>query len=118
MKELSKNIKSRVVETLSLIASEELQLQYQSQVPQVNVSDELFNQWDDCYYPGDPAFHAAFREHELASLASFDEILNQVSSATSQQLPRLEEFMRTREWQQLASAARSTGLALVPTDTP
>ncbi len=112
MNDLSKSMRARVVETLTLLASEEPQRKYQREVPHVDVPAELFNQWDDCYFPEDDDFRAGFVAAELEVLARFDEVLNRVSDDTPQQLPALEDFLMTDAWRTLSAAARDALSAL------
>ncbi|HRI71924.1 MAG TPA: hypothetical protein PK156_47150 [Polyangium sp.] len=105
MSELSRNLRSRVLETLALIASEDSQREYQKAVPHVDVPAELFNQWGDVYFPDGDAFQSGFSAKELEILGRFDKFLNQVCDGTPQQLPPLEEFVQTVAWRTLAAAA-------------
>jgi hypothetical protein len=107
--EKESEFRGRVLEVLELIADGEAQLEYQRRVPYVDVASELFNQWDDSYHPGDACFHSQFDSHELAALAVFGELVDGIAGETPQQLPALEEFMRTTHWQRLADGA-STAL--------
>lgn len=79
---------------------------YQRAVPHVDVPAELFNQWDDCYFPEDKDFQSGFVSAELAVLARFDNVLNQVSDDTPQALPALDEFLTTQAWRTLSDAAQ------------
>ncbi len=106
MTDLSTTLRARVLETLSLLASEEKQREYQRTVPHVNVPAELFNQWEDCYFPEDVNFRSGFATLELSVLANFDRVLNQVCDDTPQELPALEDFLTTKAWRTLAAAAR------------
>ena len=106
MKELAVSMRARVLETLALLASEEMQREYQRAVPHVDVPAELFSQWEDCYFPEDIDFHSGFASAELAVLANFDKALNQVCDDTPQDLPALDEFLTTQAWRTLSDAAR------------
>jgi DNA-binding transcriptional MocR family regulator len=106
MKDLAVSMRARVLETLTLLASEEKQRKYQRRAPHVNVPAELFNQWEDFYFPGDMDFRSGFVSSELAALAHFDRVLNQVSDDTPRDLPALEEFLTTEAWRALSDAAR------------
>lgn len=108
----SMRLRNRVLETLSLLASEEKQREYQHAVPDVRVPAELFNQWDDCYFPQDVDFGSGFSASELAALAHFDGVLSRVCDDTPQELPVLDEFLATEAWQTLATAARVALCAL------
>lgn len=112
MTDASMRARSRVLETLWLLASEEKQRDYQRAVPHVHVPAELFNQWDDCYFPQDVDFGSGFSASELAALAQFDGVLNRVCDDTPQELPALDEFLATEAWQTLATAASAALSAL------
>lgn len=107
MKELAVSMRAQVLETLALLASEEMQREYQRAVPRVGVPAELFNQWEDCYFPEDRDFQSGFVSAELAVLANFDRVLNQVCDGTPQNLPALDEFLTTQAWRTLSDAARN-----------
>lgn len=109
MKELAVSMRAQVLvlETLALLASEEMQREYQRAVPHVDVPAELFNQWEDCYFPEDIDFRSGFVSAELAALATVDEVLNQVCDDTPQVLPALDEFLTTQAWRALSDAARN-----------
>jgi hypothetical protein len=106
MSELSSNLRARVLEILALIGSENSQREYQNGVPHVDVPAELFNQWEDWYFPDDDAFQSGFSAKELEILSRFDDVLNEVCESTPQQLPPLEEFIQTAAWRRLSVAAR------------
>ena len=116
MNDLAMLMRARVLETLTLLASKEKQREYQRTVPHVDVPAELFNQWEDCYFPEDADFRSGFANPELDVLAHFDRVLNQVCDDTPQDLPALEEFLTTEAWQRLSDAARDAllGLPLAP----
>jgi len=112
MTDASQRARDRVLETLSLLASEEKQRDYQRAVPHVHVPAELFNQWNDCYFPQDVDFGAGFSASELAALAHFDGVFLRVCDDTPQELPAPDEFLATEAWQALATAARAVLSAL------
>lgn len=107
MNTISENLRELVLNTLDFIADKEGQLKYQQRMPAISVSSELINQWDDCYHPGDRNFQSGFTAEELEALARFDEVLNAISDSLPQQLPSIEEFSETDEWQRLSTAAGS-----------
>jgi hypothetical protein len=115
MNDLAKNMRARVLETLALIADRETQRKYQQEAPSVDVPAELFNQWEDCFFPDDGSFKQGFSETELAALKHFDDLLNRICEETPQELPPLEEFLETDAWRQLSEAA--TGILLRPFGT-
>jgi hypothetical protein len=112
MDHLSASMRARVLEALTLLASEKKQREYQRTVPNVGVPAELFNQWDDCYFPQDASFRAGFAASELGALAQFDRVLNRVCDDTPNELPALGEFLATEAWRTLSAAARDALSAL------
>ena len=107
MNKISKAMRERVIEALDLIASEESQRKYQNEVPDVDVSAELFNQWEDCFFPSDATFRDGFNFDELQALMCFDKILNEVSEETPRALPAIDEFIVMPAWRKLADAAHA-----------
>lgn len=108
MTEEPSQFRGRIFEVLALIADAEAQRQYQQNAPSIDVPAELFNQWDDSYHPEDGGFRRQFDGAELLALRRFESVIDCVARETPQELPILEEFMRTDEWQRLAIGARET----------
>ncbi|MCB9540072.1 MAG: hypothetical protein H6704_27985 [Myxococcales bacterium] len=99
------NVRRRVVEVLELIASEESQLEYQTQAPGVHVAHEIFNQWEDWYRPSAEYFPLAFTAEELEVLRAFHEVYEQVCAETPQILPPIGLFVATEAWRRYSRAA-------------
>jgi hypothetical protein len=106
MNELSDNLRRRVLEVLALVADAEAQRKYQASVLHVNVSEELFNQWDDAFFPEDSHFISAFSSRELDVLRRFNAAMETVGETTPNSLPSLDAFMQTQAWHRLSDAAR------------
>ncbi|RDV37653.1 hypothetical protein DV096_14210 [Bradymonadaceae bacterium TMQ3] len=98
--------RENILNALELIADGAGQREYQRQVPFASVPAELFNQWDDFYYPEDDRFRETFSDVELLVLSRFDRVLNDIADATAQERPPLDEFMKTEAWKTLSFAAR------------
>ena len=78
-------VRNRIIEYFELVSSAELQKKYQARVPYVNVSNELFNQWDDWVpyqNPGEHLSEPVFTEAEQEAIVSFHVILNSISNRT------------------------------------
>lgn len=105
--ELKTNFRKNLLETLELISSKKDQLEYQRSVPVADVSAELFCWWEGDYQvPKEQDWYKeAFSKEELEILAEFDGVIENVAEKTPQQLPDIEEFVSTTEWQELSSAA-------------
>ena len=98
--------RGRIIEVLELISNPEAQLEYQKRASFVKVAAELFNQWDESYHPTDPCFLGQFGSSELAALAVFAGVIDEVADATPAQLPPLVDFMKTKHWERLVLSAR------------
>jgi hypothetical protein len=97
--------RKNVFGVIDLWASEEKQLNYQKEVPIAQVSAELFCQWEDFYYPDSTDFKDAFDKDELELLTEFDKALNNTSDKTPDNLPPIEEFVKTQEWNDMNKKA-------------
>ena len=96
-------------EILSLLASEEAQLDYEKNVPYVNITAELVCMWfDDLYHPDESWFRAEFTEDELTALAEF----NRFYDDREKQLPESRGTVRTwlanPIWREIMSKAHET----------
>lgn len=105
MDELATNVRKLVIDALKLISSKEEQLSYQKEVPQINVSEELFNHWEDTYIPDSPVNERAFTKEELIALKEFNLTFDRVCDGTPRNLPLIDEFMKTKEWKELTESA-------------
>ena len=86
-----------IIELLSLLSSEEEQLDYETKVPIADVPAELLCMWfDDQYQPDDALFISCFSADELAALADFHKYYDE----QTRRLPESRGSVRT--W--LASA--------------
>jgi len=100
-------LRAHIEDTLALIADREAQLRYQAEVPCVDVSMELFLQWEDWYRPADERFAHAFDRHETETLRAFHDVFVAVRDCCmSQQLP-LEQLVRTTAWKRYSAAAHT-----------
>lgn len=106
MEELNKNIRNGVLNHLRLLASENLQLKYQEEVPYCSVPNELMNIWDDYYWPDSESFIASFDNWELLLLEKMNETILEVSENSSNDLPELTQFVETLEWKKINKTAQ------------
>lgn len=107
--ELAKRIRRNILNVLDLWSSQEEQLEYQENVPIAQVSAELFCQWaDDSYHPESRQFKMAFDEKEREILAEFDKTFNSISEKTLNDLPDINDFVKTTEWKIINRAAIET----------
>nr|WP_321487158.1 hypothetical protein [uncultured Draconibacterium sp.] len=97
--------RNNVFGVIDLWASKESQLEYQRNVPIAQVSDELFCQWEDYYFPASDDFIQIFNPTELKLLSKFDETLNAIADITPKNLPLIDEFIETGEWKTMNKKA-------------
>lgn len=101
--------KQRVVEELEMLASEEQQLAYEANVPDVDITAELISGWfDDTYHPDAPEFCACFTAEELKALKRFSKFYDE----RREHLPRSKGTVRTwlgnPLWRQVMDEAAQT----------
>jgi hypothetical protein len=93
--ELTRN---NIFGVIDLWTSSKNQLDFQKDLPTDQVSVELFSQWEDFYCPDSKDFLHAFDKIELEMLAEFDRAINDTVNKTPDNLPPIEEFIKTSEW--------------------
>jgi hypothetical protein len=98
-----------IVELLQLFASEERQLAYEQDVPNVDITVELVCMWfDDQYQPQQRHFDSCFTLAELAALERF----HQFYVERVERLPRSEGTVRSwlasPIWREVMEQARKT----------
>ena len=104
---------------LRLLASRDEQSHYQRAVPFVQVTAELFCQWDACYHPRTmPWFQEAHSAAELAALDTFQRVVARILSELPEPLPPIEDFITTPQWERLASAAAAALAVIQSAETP
>ena len=108
MSELAQNVRKLVIDALNLLASEEKQLKYQKSVPNADVSAELFCQWDSAFIPDSEVNLEAFTKNELDALTAFNKVFEEVCERTPENLPSIEDFIKTEAWSKLQLAAEKT----------
>lgn len=101
------SLRAHIEDTLALIADREAQLRYQATVPCVDVSTELFLQWEDWYRPDSEAFAEAFDDEQADTLRVFHDVFTAVRSNYLQALPPIAQFVQTTAWKRYNGAARA-----------
>jgi hypothetical protein len=90
--------RQNVFGVIDLWSSKESQLDYQKNVPIAQVSAELFRQWEDFYFPDSTDFKQSFSKDELEILSDFDKAINDTADRTPDDLPYIDDFIKTKEW--------------------
>ena len=101
------HLRAHIEDTLALIADREAQLRYQAEVPCVDVSLELFLQWEDWYRPSDEAFAQAFDRSEAETLATFHDVFTAVRSHCMDRMLPIRQLVQTTAWKRYSGAART-----------
>lgn len=101
------DLRTHIEDTLALIADREAQLRYQAEVPCVDVSMELFLQWEDWYRPTSEAFAAAFDRREAETLRVFHDVFTAVRSHCMDRHLPLAQLLQTTAWKRYSGAART-----------
>ncbi len=95
--------KVNTINTIQLISDTAAQLEYQSKA-QINVANELVNQWfDDFYHPDSDWYRTPFTEQELSVLSEFNEFYDE----RVQYLPNtLAEMLKNYAWKEVVGKAQ------------
>jgi hypothetical protein len=108
-KERGRNIRIGLNGILKLWASKNEQLDFQKNVPIADVSAELFCQWSDDFYDEEnPVLLKEFNQMELQALKEFDNVICHVADIIPEELPPINEFIKTHEWEIVHLQALST----------
>ena len=106
MTELQKVSRKNIIEALELFSSKEEQLDFQLRVPYVDVSTDLFWDWESDYIIDQEWFRAAHSVVELQAMANFNQTLEEIY-VDVEKIPPIREFVLTAEWKRLSEAATS-----------
>jgi hypothetical protein len=97
-----------VVEELQLLSSEREQLDYESKVPNVDITAELVSGWfDDSYHPDDPQFKGCFSSNELAALAKFSALFNERRKVLPKSNGTVRSWLTDESWREVMNEAAS-----------
>ena len=99
-----------IKEQLQLLSSIGEQLEYQRNVPHVNITGELIcGQFDDNYWPEDKIFRSGFTGQELEAMANFnDEFRSVRKTFPNSEIPQITDLVQTLEWKNLTRKAHDT----------
>lgn len=104
-------LRNQVISHLELLADQEGQLKYQSQVPIAHVSHELIEQWCDLVNPEGSKEQfplGLYSAAERSELHKFNQNFIDLLSKKPNPLPHIEEFQKTLAWEELRAAAVKT----------
>lgn len=98
--------RKNIIDVLQLWTSKDQQLEYQKTDPIVQVSAELFGQWEDFYTPDTEVLKEAFKPYELELLEKFDKELSDRVNKSNSFLPDIKEYIKTDDWKALNLLAK------------
>ena len=99
--------RKNIVEILNLWSSKENQLEYEENVPNAQVSIELFEQWNVFYTPDTEVINEAFTVEEIKLLSEFNRELKNIEEELAGEIPPIDKFVETTEWKKLNSQAKN-----------
>ena len=98
-----------IVELLQLLASEEEQLDYEKNVPHVNITAELRCMWfDDHYHPDNAFFASCFTPDELAALAEFHRFYDEQKHHLPPSKGTVRTWLNSPVWRSIMLKAQLT----------
>ncbi|MCW3788918.1 hypothetical protein [Plebeiibacterium sediminum] len=87
-----------IIATFNLWASGSEQLKLRDIYNSSEVSNALFDYWNDYSMNDDDTLKKAFNPEEIELLAEFDKEISSVENHYSRNFPPIEKFMETKEW--------------------
>jgi hypothetical protein len=101
--------KKIVMEQLEMLSSEAGQLQYEANVPHVDITRELIEGWcSDSYHPNDGVFAACFSEAEREALSEFNQLLVAALPVLPPSGGTVSNWLRSPVWKELMLHAART----------
>lgn len=90
--------RNSILGVIDMWTSKENQLEFLKELEFAQISEELFIQWHEIYFPDSNDFQQAFNKEELLLLSDFDGALKSIALKTPDNLSSIEEFIKTQEW--------------------
>jgi len=98
-----------IVEQLEQLSSEREQLQYERNVPNVDITAELIWLWSSvAYHPADPKFTVSFSERELNALTDFNQTFEKNKPFLPASRGTVGTWLDDAHWREVMQAAAST----------
>lgn len=107
---LLQRVRNRLIEYLEVAASFEAQLAFQAQSPDLNVPNEIIQQWSDWVSPewANELIAPVFSEDELMAICQFQTIWQAIVEDLVQPLPTLQILQHSPLWEKLRYTAQQT----------
>ncbi len=90
-----------IIGILELWSSKVEQIKYQESQTDINVTEELFQQWDDLFIIDSKEIKEPFTNQEFELLVQFDKLIHDNYEKLNQNFMKLNDFVETDEWKEL-----------------
>jgi hypothetical protein len=101
--------KQIIIGVLEQLASETDQLDYERNVPHVDITAELLCRWfDDSYHPNDPGFRSCFTEAELLAMSEFDTFYSERTGLLPKSNGTVRTWLASPVWREVMHQASQT----------
>jgi hypothetical protein len=107
---LLQRVRNRLIEYLEVASSFEAQRAFQAQSPELDVPNEIIQQWSDWVSPNwrSELIAPVFSEDELTAITQFQMIWLAISQDLVQPLPALDILQHSPLWEKLRLCAQQT----------
>lgn len=107
---LLQRVRNRLIEYLEVASSFEAQRAFQTQSPDLDVPNEIIQQWSDWVSPDwrKELLAPVFSEDELLAISQFQTILQGISEDLVQPIPELSILQHSPLWEKLRQSAQHT----------
>jgi hypothetical protein len=107
---LLQRVRNHLIEYLEVAASFEAQRAFQEQSPELDVPNEIIQQWSDWISPDweKELVTPVFSEHELIAIRQFQTIWQAITQDLVQPLPTLLILQHSPLWEKLRTCAEQT----------
>jgi hypothetical protein len=90
--------RTRLIEIIEMWSSSDEQLKYQEANPEINLTEELFAQWNDFHLSEGKLLSELFDFKQKVAVKHFDKLLNEIEYSLKGYYPKLMDFIGTPEW--------------------
>lgn len=98
--------RNSIIETIELWSSKERQLDFEATESDVNLSEELIQQWDTVYGIDSKILKEAFNDSSRDLLNAFDKTIKTSEEKFKRNLPNINEFQATNDWKVINQLAK------------
>ncbi|RIJ46728.1 hypothetical protein D1614_17525 [Maribellus luteus] len=99
--DFEKMTRESIMGILELWSSKVEQIKYQESQADINVTEELFQQWNDLFIVDSKEIRETFSNQEFALLVQFDKQIHDNYEKLNQNFIELNDFVETDEWKEL-----------------